>query len=223
MYLTSRSFKALILAAAMAAPAVLAGCGDDDDDNGGNAGGSAGSNAAGGGGAGAGSGPGAGPPLGSGLPGGKPVEQLSADDAQKFCTAAKAYATTKLPPALTEKFACNVQAALSSPSDAECPAKVEDCLAQPPGENPFNPATITSDCESDLGERAGCTATVGELEACLVATFDQAAALFGSTTCEGLRANLQNGEDALGEPPTPDACKVIEQKCPQLLDDDAEE
>ena len=210
MYLNSRSFKGLVLAAAMLAPAVLAGCGDDDDDNGG----SAGSNAAGG----SGSGPGS--PLGSGVPGGKPADQLTADEAQKLCTAAKAYVTTKLTPALTAKFACNLQAALTSESNAECPAKVEECLAQPPGEGTFGPGTVTDDCESELEERTGCTATVGELEACLVASFDAAVAVFGSVTCETLRVGLGNGEDPLPDPPTPEACKIIEQKCPQLFADD---
>lgn len=198
---------------AIAGALAAVGCGGDGDGEGD-------------GGSGAGPGPGPSSPVESGVPGSKAVEQLSADEARQLCAAVGAYVSARFTPDVRKAFSCNLQAAFDAPSDAECPAKVDECLAQGPAGGADGllpgPGSSAADCEADLATRSGCAATVAELEACFVANLDISMAAFQGATCESVRAGAQGGGEFGAPAARPEACKPVEQKCPQLLADEAE-
>ncbi len=189
-----------------------AGCGGGDDDDGAGGGSGAGSVGEPGGG-------GAETPFESGVAGEKPVDGLSAEEAQQLCTAYDSYLSARITPDFMKKYACNLQAALSVQASAECAAKVDACMQQPPGEagSMFESGGVS--CQADATARAGCSATVDEFGACALAMVDQALSLLGSVTCESILSASQGGTASPGAegPALPEACKVIEQTCPGFL------
>lgn len=58
-----------------------------------------------------------------------------------------------------------------------------------------------------------CDLTVGDYRECLDAMLKQAEDVFGKITCKSDPADLEN----LEEPPTPEACKKIDEQCPDML------
>jgi hypothetical protein len=177
------------------------GCGGDDDDDGSNPGG----------------GSGAEPHFDSGVSGAKPVSDLSADEAQRLCAAYAEYVSARFTPDLMKGYACNLQAGLAAQSDAECGAKVDECLQSASGEGPGE-VEPTVNCQTEEAQRSSCGATVEELGACVVAAMDQALTAFTTITCEAIRAGLQSGGAPEGAPlDPPEACQAIMQKCPEFL------
>jgi hypothetical protein len=181
------------------------GCGgDDDDDDGREA---------------AGGGSGTAAPFEAGVSGEKPFADLSSDEAQRLCTAFDSYLTSRITPDMMKKYGCNLQAALVVQSDAECAAKVDECLQQATGEPAGDLGAPTVSCEAQSTLQSSCAATVSEFQACAVAMIDQAVTLLGAMTCESMRSALQSGDQtpSAEAPALPEACQKLEQTCPGFV------
>lgn len=95
-------------------------------------------------------------------------------------------------------------------SAAECSLIVDECVEEfeAVGLPPSDPST----CPRDLVD---CSATVGEIEACLEAQYAALEVLLGAVSCEGgLPAEV---EAAYAELPT--ACGRVQAKCPAMFED----
>ncbi|HEU4411403.1 MAG TPA: hypothetical protein VFS43_39495 [Polyangiaceae bacterium] len=180
------------------------GCGgDDDDDDGGNPGGGDGTES----------------PFDSGVSGAKPIADLSADEAQRLCAAYDEYVSTRITPEALKEYGCNLQAGLTAQSDAECAAKVDECMRAGSGGGTVEGEPTVS-CYTDDAKRSTCGATVEEVGACFEATIEQLLTAFNAITCEAVRAALQSGGGSAppGVPAAPpEACQPIMQKCPEFL------
>jgi hypothetical protein len=96
-------------------------------------------------------------------------------------------------------------------SPAECSLIVEGCVQE--FEAVGLPPTDSSSCSRDL---ADCTATVGEIEACLEQQYAALDVLLGAVSCEGgLPAEV---EEAYAQVPA--ACLVVQAKCPAMFEDE---
>jgi hypothetical protein len=85
------------------------------------------------------------------------------------------------------------------------------CLDKPDEE------TEEEDCTMAMAK--DCDLTVGEYRACLDAAAKQAKDLAGSISCESTLQELQELQGSGSGMTTPDECKVVEDKCPELMAD----
>lgn len=205
----------------LAATAAVA-CGGSDDNSGGGTAGKGGSAAAGTssggtsstagtGSGGGGSGSAAPGKVDSGAPDNTPASDLTDDQVAAFCDSLGKAAQDVIG-ADAKKATCGLAAyvatAFSGAMGAEaamvCKSSYDECLAEP--DETDEECTKPSD---------SCTATVGELEACMNDTLTQAkAALVGLPNCDDLGKEIEL--PAEGESPA--SCKVVEQKCPEALE-----
>ena len=105
-------------------------------------------------------------------------------------------------------FACYTLAVFSSGVDesVDCEEVAMNCIASPEDSE-------TTDC-SDTSINIipeNCTATVGELEACLRDFEENDATLADGLTCENFEMRTENA------PEEPASCMVLNQKCPGLI------
>jgi hypothetical protein len=157
----------------------------------------------------------------SGLPPSSTLGTLSDSDWAKFCGAASAYAeansggvdtSCKLAGITAAGFAALSGAMTDADVQKACTDTFNQCKAATADAGPG-----TNDCTRKPG--ASCTATVGEVEACLNdrAAATQAAAA-SIPACESLTlAQFRMPADAGSGTDTPQSCKVASQKCPGLF------
>ncbi len=193
----------------------LAGCGDDDGGSG----------------------------LSTGLPEDKQLSELTVDDLMMACESVSASLGGIITAEDTKRIDCTARALPSSfmvkdgkatGDVAKCKQLVNECLAAP-----AQPAGDRPPIDTDLGDEMdcsaegaaeqfeGCTATVGEYEACVNAVIGEFERFYTLISCDSLsnpemvRANASAGIDIPGLP----ACQALPAKCPNLSfgDDDEEE
>jgi hypothetical protein len=195
-------------------------CGGSDDDGGKNNGGSggtssssAGTSPSGGKGGSTsntgGSGNGSGGNLSTGVPDDTTLDSLSDDQLGQVCDAIGAHYQAQagtLPCRLAGMFAAAFSGAeTDADARAACKGAYDSCVASPSEE--------TQTCEKPSGE---CTATIGELEACLNdsdAALQQFYATFPSCETLTLADLMDSGED-ITQPEDPASCTALEAKCP---------
>jgi hypothetical protein len=99
-------------------------------------------------------------------------------------------------------------------SPAECSLIVEECVdeIETVGLPPADPTT----CPADLVD---CSATVGEIEACLAEQYAALEVLLDAVSCEGgLPADVESKYAQI-----PPACALVQAKCPAMFEDAPEE
>lgn len=149
---------------------------------------------------------------------GDSVDALDADQRQAACDALEATYANALSEDEGIAFACGLQAIITGLFDENdpegaCRTAHDACLADPDAFVEEEPG----DDVCPLIEQPECTATLGEIEACIQ---------FGLQTVLAFNAAFDCGtlEDALNMPPMnePDenACDIVEMQCPGLLSDD---
>jgi hypothetical protein len=170
------------------------GCGGDDDEDG----------------AGAGS-------LESGVAEAKPVGELSSAETDHLCKAFHDYAGAAFMAREEDilRVGCTMALFFSSLDAETCEARVDECVAQ---------ATETSEPEvspvscAPTGQNFGsCTATVGELEACMKESIDTGLEVLLALDCQRLIEAVRQGAAMPGTAPLSPACQVVARKCPGAL------
>lgn len=149
----------------------------------------------------------------SGVDADQPIEDLSDDDATKFCTWAANLAAGFSP---TTEQICVIagigagDAAQCEEVSAQCAEQLSNMPPPPPPEGGPSAEDVAA-CEHDVSAalNSGCGVTVAELEACLNDTVALFKGLFEGLSCA----------DAGSPPPEPEepaSCKIIDEKCPEL-------
>jgi hypothetical protein len=156
----------------------------------------------------------------SSLDGDTRLDQLSDSEHDRMCDEMAGYFEDHLPFEEMEAWSCTMagvtMAQFSQPEEDQelqfaCAAARDECLA-------------ADDEEADSGEfdcniPAQCAATVGEWEGCLTTIVEQFQLMMDETpACEEI--TIDGIDEALnfeGVERQPEACEVIEQKCPELL------
>jgi hypothetical protein len=192
----------LVGLSAMAAVA----CGGSDDNDGGGGAGKAGSGTAGTGSGSGGTGSGN---VDSGSPEGTPANELTDAQVQAFCDSvgkATEAAIGADAQAATCGFSAYFVATLSGGDAAACQMAYDECASAPPD-------TTSEECTKPSDT---CTATVGEIEACLSDSLAQMKQLLAALPgCDDLGKDV--GEPSL-ESESPASCAVVQEKCPEALD-----
>ncbi len=180
----------------------LGACGGDDGDGGGGGGGGH---------------------VSSGLDSNKPLAGLTAEEAQSACHALSSSIGQALPDEDLTRYACTLFGAIfsvqSKPDgtfaidEAACEGMVDDCIADARAE----PATTQDECEAGTvsAELMSCTATVGELEACLDAAIARIRSQLDMVSCD---SPVSSTLPATQEMPALPACAQVEAKCPGLAE-----
>ncbi|WP_438004905.1 hypothetical protein WME89_40110 [Sorangium sp. So ce321] len=112
---------------------------------------------------------------------------------------------------LSKEDTCEFAGILWSTVGQECNTVKEKCMAEadPPATQPDDAAAAPASCLPPAEARTGCTATVAEYEACLLAHVTRLRALTCASTASTIESPVQE-------------CALITQKCPDLAggDDD---
>jgi hypothetical protein len=148
----------------------------------------------------------------SGIPASTPAGSLTDAQAADFCKSAAAAAATTFGSAEAKGALCGFTAyAFSSlggdDAATACKTIYDECV-KAPGE------TTEDEC---MKPSAACTATVGELEACFndsMAQFKQS--LSSLPGCDDVGKMV---EEPMTDDSMPASCAVVEQKCPEALND----
>ncbi len=162
-----------------------------------------------------------GPPrLDTGLPPDAPANELSPEEAIAACQAYEDVANATLGPAAQEQVACTLIGVAAELGDAgTCAETSAECAAS----DQIAPQPVDFNCETATSfAPSGCTATVGELEACVNAYAAAVDAFKARITC-GLASDL----DALAavltdfqptfQPTTYPECASLSAECLALL------
>lgn len=156
---------------------------------------------------------------GSGLPADQPVSELTEAELQQLCSSMGEGAAVRMADVckMTGLMAAALEAAFAGTADVAalretCRSTREQCLASDP-----EPATTTESCTVP----ANCTATVGEVEACVDASAAQARQAYAAMpSCESLEASDLDGTSTTTETATtPPACAALETTCPGMVSD----
>lgn len=171
----------------------------------------------------------------TGLPEDKQLSELTVDDLMMACETVSASLGNIVSEDDGKRIACTTQAIPSSftvkdgkatGDVAKCKQLVNDCLAAPAGSGPGTESPIETDlsdkmdCSADgtAEQFEGCTATVGEYEACIDAVIGEFNRFFGLINCDSLsnpemvRDSVSGGIDI----PSLPACQGLPAKCPNL-------
>lgn len=145
----------------------------------------------------------------SGLPPGTPANQLTDAQAEALCQSAGKAADAAVGASAQQAtcgFAAYFAASFSPGGDAAAACKMayDECLKQP--------LDTTEKCTKP---RSTCTATVGEIEACLNDSFVQIKQLLaGLPGCDDVGKDV--AEPSL-QSTSPASCDVVKAKCPEVL------
>lgn len=133
----------------------------------------------------------------------KKLGDFTASDAKGVCQASE----SKQLSAAAEFGACARVMAVMSPT--ECQAACSEPSEPDPTDEPCDDAEM----QQSVTELAGCEATLGELIACMDASFAESESFYSTVTCENATTKT---------PPTelPSACGAVESKCPTLFEMD---
>lgn len=149
-------------------------------------------------------------------PGGTPLNQLSAQQAQQLCKEDVSYEQAAFSEPQRLEYTCRALAIVSvlnlpaTSTDAQlqagCTATYELCKADPPTVTPSNPAVVCAAAASDI---ANCAATVSQYAACVNEAVDSVPRLV--VPC----SQVTKGKvvDLLASGP---ACTTLEGLCPDL-------
>lgn len=130
----------------------------------------------------------------------RPSTELTLAEHTRMCLAYEKYFDGLMTAEEKHRADCTAEATLygldhSKEAIEECFAEVQQCLAEPAPADPD-----ASRCEQWQVD-PGCSATVGEMEACLVDYADAQAEALKDRTCNDL------GGGSI--PPLPDSCKLV--------------
>lgn len=149
------------------------------------------------------------------------IDSLDPEDRQATCDALEATYANALSEEDGQAFACGLQAIFvgfaSDDPQAECQTAFDTCLASPPPE--MDPPGEDEPCP--LLEQPECTATLGELEACIQFGLGAVLAFNAAFDCAEIADAFDMTPDEEPDEETP--CDIIDRKCPGLLDDDTPE
>jgi len=177
---------------------------------------------------------GGGDSLGSGVDSDRAGEDLTEDEVKTICEATgdyvkETYASGKFAAALCQYAGVRVAVERATSEDSMeslCNAGVDlcnDCVDDPETEGceDFPDLTFAEeeiDC-SDTSVPEDCSATVGQLEACVKATLDQPIdAISNVPSCSGVNENTEVPSlDDIGEE-MPAECQVVEDNCPEFFE-----
>ena len=141
--------------------------------------------------------------------------QLTQAQAEELCAAAAEASLATLGSSDVKAKMCGFSAYLTvsvfSEAVGSCQKLYDDCAKAPA-------KTTTGTCEKPS---PACTATVGEIEACWTDVLAQSTkALDQLPGCADVGKEVPMDSDGAGqEPPTPASCAIVQQKCPEALDD----
>jgi hypothetical protein len=149
------------------------------------------------------------------IPEGTKGSDLTQAQADELCDATAAAAKSAFSGPALQKAACGY-AAFTQATFLQMPDKCQEfydeCLKAP---QESDPTEDFGECTKPSGE---CTATVGEMEACVSDTFAQLkASLAAFPGCDDVGKDV--GEPSIGNEAMPASCKVIEEKCPEALEE----
>jgi hypothetical protein len=148
----------------------------------------------------------------SGLDGSHVVGELDGAEASALCGWASASYGALLGEDLGQT--CTLFAGGYGANAEECALLVDACVTDLQASGFVD--TESASCSDDL---LGCSATVGEIEACLMEQYAALEALLGAVSCEGgLPAEVEAQYSEIGP-----ACAVVSAKCADFFDDDAPE
>ncbi|WP_437304240.1 hypothetical protein [Sorangium sp. So ce388] len=135
----------------------------------------------------------------------KQLKDLTTADVESACQAIAPSLS------LSKEDTCEFAGILWSTVGQECNAVKEKCMAEadPPATQPDDAAAAPASCLPPADARTGCTATVAEYEACLLAHVARLRAL----TCASTASTIES--------PVPE-CAQITQKCPDIAGGDDE-
>lgn len=165
---------AMILATAVLAGGVGAGCGGDDGDS-------------------------SGGDVSTGLAANKLLSDVTAEEAASACENLNSAIESNLSPQKLIRAACTLMGAALADTKADCETQRDACIDQandgggPAAEIGGAADELECDGTADLGE---CEGTVGELEACLNDSLDQISTFFESFSCDDA---AEITEESLGE------------------------
>lgn len=146
----------------------------------------------------------------SGIPASTPAGTISDAEAADFCASVGAAVDATFGGAEVEGAMCGFTAyafaALAGGDAASCQAAYDECLKAP-----------TETMEKCSKPSAACTATVGEIEACFNDSMVQVKQLLSALPgCDDV-GKMADGPMLEGASPA--SCEVVQQKCPEALDD----
>ncbi len=145
------------------------------------------------------------------LPQDKTGEQLDEGDQGQLCEAADDYARSLLDEEELRRLTCRQLAVFQSLEvpGSDCEALYQGCLAEPveSGEG-----EAVEDCGFASGAWDGCTATVGEIEACYTEVLDIGVEYLRSLSCD----RLDEYAEELPRPAVSAACEAAAPSCPYL-------
>ena len=153
----------------------------------------------------------------SGAPASTPATQLTDAQVKSFCDSASQAAAATLESGEARQAMCGFSgyfvASLGAASGggdpaATCKMVYDECLKAPA-------ETTQSECTKPSST---CTATVGEIETCLNDSMAQLQQMLKTLPgCDDVGKDVQDPMLGMGE--TPPSCQVVEEKCPEVLDD----
>ncbi len=164
----------------------------------------------------------------SGVPAETEIRDMTTEQEQQLCTEVQRVVTEELVPSEVQPAICGAVGymaavegsvdslgegeAVADPSAAAelCQQAYEECMAQESDQvsEPIDPENC------DLSE-SECTATVGEIEACLNETNEKMDSLLGALpSCDDLE---DEWNPALLVTAIPTSCLVLQEKCPEAL------
>lgn len=153
----------------------------------------------------------------SGAPASTPANQLTDAQVKSFCDSASQAFGATLSSGEAQQGLCGFSAyfvaSLGSASGggdpaATCKMVYDECLKTPP----------QSTQEECTKPSATCTATVGEIEACLNDSMAQLQQMLKSLPgCDDVGTQVEDPMLGTGEQPA--SCQVVQQKCPEALDE----
>ena len=150
----------------------------------------------------------------SGVPASKPANELTDAEVQSLCKSLGEAASLAFDSGQGKQAMCGFSAyflASFVPGDNQgevCSMAYDECLKQP--------AEVTQE-ECDKPS-SSCTATIGEIETCYNDSLAQVQEMLNVLPgCDDVGTEYE--EPATGNDASPASCKVVQEKCPEALDD----
>jgi hypothetical protein len=145
---------------------------------------------------------------------------LTQAQTNELCDAAAAAAKAAFPESEIKPTMCGFLA-WSQASLFNMPGKCQDfynqCLKAPQDSDGDSNVEETGECTQPS---SACSATVGEIEACISDTLAQSKAMLAKLPgCDDVGTEFS--EEDLGSDESPASCKVVEEKCPEALESNA--